>query len=113
MSLALKIGVTLTVTPQIDRMLRMAQTVYAEVMGTAFPVVVTSGNDSVHGEHSLHYKNLAIDLRTGHAWEKPLMTQAEAQAIRDELAKKLGVGYDVVLEKHHVHVEYDPKGVPT
>lgn len=108
MGIFLKPGITLTVTPQIDRMLHVAATVYAEVMGPAFSVVVTSGNDGKHMAGSLHYKDLAIDLRTGHAWEKPLMTQAEAQALRDELDRRLGVGYDVVLEKDHVHCEWDP-----
>ena len=111
MSLALKIGITLTVTPQIDRMIRVADLAYAKVLGRAFSVVVTSGNDGKHMTGSLHYTNAALDFRTGHAWEPPLMTADEAEEVREELAALLGAGYDVVLEKDHLHIEYQPKGI--
>jgi hypothetical protein len=109
MGLALKTGITLTVTPQMDRMLQAAQAAYAEVMGEAFPVVVTSGNDGKHMKGSLHYKDAALDVRTGHTWEPPLMTADEATMIRDDLSERLGPSYDVVLEKDHLHLEHDSK----
>ena|SRR3990167_11277587 len=109
MGITLKIGVTITVTPQIDRILRYAALCYQSVMGPDFIVTVTAGSDGHHGEQSLHYKNLAVDLRTGHSWSPPLMTPQEAKDIRDELALRLGAGYDVVLEGDHIHAEYDPK----
>ena len=109
MGVRLKIGVTITVTAQLDRIMRMAEVVYNMVMGEQFSVVVTSGNDSMHMEGSLHYKNLALDFRTGHSWETPLMSEEEAREIRDELKARLGVGFDVVLEKDHLHCEYDSR----
>ena len=109
MGVNLKIGVTITATPQIDRILRYAALSYRAVMGPDFEVVVTAGSDGHHGEHSMHYKNLAVDLRTGHSWSPPLMTPQEARDIRDELTLRLGAGYDVVLEGDHIHAEYDPK----
>ena len=108
MGVSLKIGVTLTVTPQIDRILRVTQVAYEKVMGNAFQVVVTSGNDGTHMKWSKHYEDKALDFRTGHTWDPPLMTDAEAHAVRDELKGLLGMGFDVVLEKDHLHVEYDP-----
>ena len=108
MGVRLKIGVTITVNAQLDRIMRMAEVVYGMVMGEQFSVVVTSGNDSPHMDGSLHYKNLAIDFRTGHSWETPLMSEEEAREIRDELKARLGLGFDVVLEKDHLHCEYDP-----
>ena len=109
MGVRLKIGVTITVTPQVDRMLRMAEVAFKEVMGPQFEPVVTSGNDGKHMEGSLHYTNLALDFRTGHQWEPPLMSDDEAREIIEEFAARLGVGYDVTLEKNHVHAEYDLK----
>ena len=109
MGVRLKIGVTITVTAQLDRIMRMAEVVYGMVMGEQFFVVVTSGNDSKHMDASLHYKNLALDFRTGHNWETPMMSEEEAREIRDELKARLGMGFDVVLESDHVHVEWDTK----
>lgn len=63
----------------------------------------TSGEDSVHGARSLHPSGNAADLRTFHIPE-PLR-----QGFTTGLAVALGVEYDVVLEKDHIHMEYDPK----
>ena len=109
MGVRLKVGVTITVTAQLDRMMRMAEVAYGEVMGPGFTVVITSGNDGTHMEGSLHFKNLALDFRTGHNWEPPLMSEEEAHEILEELKARLGIGFDVVLEKDHIHGEYDPK----
>lgn len=107
----LKVGVTLTVTPQIDRMIRVAEVAFSKVMGAHFQVVITSGNDGTHMAGSLHYQNAALDFRTGHAWVPPLMTEEEAQELHEEYKALLGAGYDVVLEKDHLHAEYDHKHI--
>ena len=109
MGVRLKIGVTITVNAQNDRIMRVAEVAYGEVMGPDFSVVVTSGNDGQHMEKSLHFKNLALDFRTGHNWDAPLMSEDEARELCEELKARLGMGFDVVLEKDHVHCEYDPK----
>ena len=109
MGVRLKIGVTIKVTAQLDRIMRVAEVAYGEVMGPDFSVVVTSGNDGKHMDTSLHYKNLALDFRTGHNWDAPLMSEDEARELCEELKARLGMGFDVVLEKDHAHVEYDPK----
>lgn len=57
-------------------------------------LVVTSGMDGKHMPGSLHYQGLAADIRF---------------PLRDEIKAALGPDWDVVWEKDHVHVEYDPK----
>ena len=66
--------------------------------------IVTSGTDGTHRTGSLHYFGLAFDFRTRTV---PASSRA---GLRDEIAKRLGSNYDVVLESDHLHVEYDPKG---
>jgi len=62
--------------------------------------IITSGRDGIHKVGSFHYEGKAFDLRTFHVLE----------ALKDELKKELGLKYDVILEKDHIHIEYDPKG---
>ena len=62
--------------------------------------------DGVHGEHSLHYKGCAVDLRT-----KDVSLTRIAPFIR-ALKELLGSDYDIVNEGDHIHVEYDPKRGP-
>lgn len=84
-------------------------------------VLITSANDSRHGDRSLHYKDHALDVRilgnrTGGirfpsalALAPELFQRQEARAWRDRLAARLGRDYDVVLEADHLHIEYDPE----
>jgi hypothetical protein len=66
-------------------------------------LVVTSLNDSKHSHTSLHFAGCAADLRT---WGFP-----DAAVVVDQLREALGNNpdYDVVLEKDHIHLEYQPK----
>lgn len=64
---------------------------------------ITSANDSTHMAGSKHYTDDAWDLRT---WTlEPDQIYQCATLLRYEL----GHDYDVVVEKDHIHVEYDPK----
>lgn len=68
-------------------------------------LTVTHTTDGVHAvTNSLHYSGAAADLR---------IYDVPAQIVQKviELAKKVlsPLGFDVVLEKDHIHVEYDPK----
>lgn len=65
--------------------------------------VCTSAIDGKHSKYSLHYFGCAVDFRTRYFTEMQKLT-AERY-----LKEKLGKDYDVVLEKDHMHVEYDPK----
>jgi hypothetical protein len=72
-------------------------------MGLNF--VVTSGAepDPVHKTNSLHYSGKAIDIRI-REWPKDM-----AEEVTRRLKKILDiVGFDVVLEGNHIHLEYDP-----
>jgi hypothetical protein len=68
-------------------------------------VWVTSANDSEHGEGSLHFQNRAFDIRIKNIISGPHAARGWAE--RMQVA--LGDDYDVLLEKDHIHVEYDPK----
>jgi len=62
-------------------------------------LIITSTYEGSHSEGSLHYANLAVDIRKG----------PYGSILRDELSNKLGMDYDIVLEADHIHIEYDPK----
>ena len=69
-------------------------------------MVMTCGTDSKHSKNSLHYCGLAFDIRIngipGYKIEK----------IVHDLTESLGDEFDVVLERNHIHVEYQPeKGI--
>ena len=73
-------------------------------------VVITSANDGIHGEHSLHYKYCAVDIRTK-TFPSPDTVKAFLNALRMELGE---TDYDFVHENpagptQHIHVEWDPK----
>jgi len=71
-------------------------------------VWITSANDSTHMEGSLHFNNRAFDIRISNiiaATEFPYAARAWAE----KMQIALGDNYDVVLEKDHIHVEYQPK----
>ena len=65
--------------------------------------VITSCNDGKHMKGSKHYTFEAIDSRT-FFW-----TIEEQIQVKAELQNELGSDFDVVLEKTHFHIEYDPK----
>lgn len=65
-------------------------------------LVVTSTTGGRHGKGSRHYDGLAVDLRTRY------FSDEERVRVLDQLRAALGDEYDVVLERTHMHVEYDP-----
>ena len=68
-------------------------------------VWVTSANDSTHMKTSRHYSNEAFDIRTSNVLEGEEAVQKWA----DNIKKELGKDYDVINEKNHLHLEFDPK----
>ncbi len=66
-------------------------------------LVITSVNDSRHGKNSIHYKGNAVDLRTRY------FEYQEKLEVYREISKRLTADFDVVLERDHIHIEYDPK----
>jgi hypothetical protein len=65
-------------------------------------LVVTSGLDGRHKKGSLHYAGLAVDLRSRY------FVPSTRKKVTRELRRSLGDGFQVIGEKHHIHVEYDP-----
>lgn len=61
-------------------------------------LVITSGKDGKHGNNSLHYRGRAVDTRTYHVLDR----------LVNLLRAELGPDFEVVLEKDHIHIEYDP-----
>ena len=71
--------------------------------------VITSGNDGRHSTNSLHYRDLAVDLRANN------ISDSLAQSIANDLSVRLGPDFDVIFERFpsnpandHIHLEYDP-----
>ena len=93
--------------PQIILALMLLERVFLKV---GQPLVVTSISDGTHGKASLHYKGLAVDLRTKH-----LGTFANKSEVLESAKKALNpLGFDVILESlnepnEHLHCEYQPK----
>lgn len=65
-------------------------------------VVVTSGMDGKHMRGSLHYQGKALDIRR---WNVP---EEDLDEIVQTVRRILGKDWDVVPEKTHIHIEYDP-----
>lgn len=75
----------------------------ASILISGKGVTITAGLDGKHMEGSKHYLGNAIDIR------KWLYTADEITALLDNLRHELGTSYDIVEEKTHIHIEFDPK----
>lgn len=98
--LQFKDGVQLTITKQVNEILRGVEAVFRKF---DVPCVVTAGTDGVHGKQSKHYSGQALDFRIRDL--EPEQRDALVQLCKKSLIQ----GHDVVLEHDHLHVEWDPK----
>ena len=99
----LEVGVILLgLWPEMYLALELAEPIFA---GEGVELVVTSTGGGKHKRGSLHYVGLAVDLRT-----RDLPDKESKIRVHKVLARALGQDYDIVLEKDHIHVEFDPKG---
>ena len=87
--------------PEILLAIQEAREVYRGLADA--DLIVTSLLDGRHSTNSLHYKGLAVDLRTRH------LDETDRAAVAKAIRSALGDEYDVVLERTHIHVEFDPK----
>jgi hypothetical protein len=95
----LKFGVTIEyLSREIRRALDPIETIY--FAAGEGEVVITETRGGTHKPGSLHYADDAIDLR---------LPKKNVGELAQEMRRKLGVNYDVVVEISHIHVEYDPK----
>lgn len=87
-------------SPYLQEIMWAAAKVWAQIGREA---TVTSGNDGKHMKTSKHYSDKGLDLRINDVnkdlWPKLV---AGLKAMLE------GKGYQVILEKDHIHVEYDP-----
>ncbi|MDP2366408.1 MAG: hypothetical protein Q8M94_21860 [Ignavibacteria bacterium] len=94
----LKLGVSVTdLKREIRRALPVIDLCFIKTLGGE--AVITSTNEGSHSPGSLHYANLAVDVRLTGGYGRVLPV----------LRERLGPGFDVVEEKDHLHIEYDPK----
>ncbi len=66
-----------------------------------YELVITSALDGVHSPGSLHPYGYALDFRTRYFDKK------HHKDIVVSLNHRLGEGYQVILHKTHIHVEFD------
>lgn len=64
-------------------------------------ITVTSTTEGVHREASLHPCGYAVDIRS---WS---FTTKQMVDIYAYMSNNLGPDYDVIMEKDHLHIEYE------
>jgi conjugal transfer mating pair stabilization protein TraG len=64
-------------------------------------IVITSGTDGQHMKGSKHPLGDALDIRRSNLTD-PELFMSRVQA-------RLGPDYQLVLERTHIHIEYDPR----
>lgn len=74
-----------------------------------YDTVITEGTGGTHMPESLHYKGLALDLRSKH-----IVSNTDKKALLIDGKQLLGENYDLILEgtgtpTEHLHLEFDPK----
>lgn len=85
-----------SIHPKMWKVPRVVQKAYGDI-----EVVITSTWEGAHGESSLHYLHRALDFRNA---------PNDMQEKTIEIRQALDADYDVVWERDHLHIEYDPKG---
>ena len=66
-------------------------------------LTITSVTDGTHNPNSKHSGGYAVDLRTRYLSSDTMIH------IATELRTRLTQDYDIIIERDHLHVEYDPK----
>ena len=89
---------------RLDRQFRMIlntiDDMYKDIFSTE--CVITSTYEGTHMPSSLHYANRAIDIRR---------VPGNTELFRSRLLSAIGdIAYDIVIEKDHIHIEYDILG---
>ena len=95
-----KTGVPETLHIDMLRLLPIIDYITSELCGRT--AIITSTTDGSHMSGSLHYKGLAVDLRTR---DLSLDVQKRYYFALNYALLKL---CDVVFESDHIHVEYSP-----
>lgn len=104
--LEFKKGVRITgVRPEIVLAIQVVEGCFHFFEGTY--CVVTSVCEGKHSRTSLHHSGAAVDFRIKHiGGDEPELT---IECIVEDIRAALTDEFDVVLEKTHIHVEFQPK----
>ena len=95
----LKIGVTIEYLKRtIRRKLPVIDSVFLKRTGRE--AVITETRHGAHSSGSLHYSDEAVDIR---------LPETDQEGVVSDLMAYLGSDFDVIAERDHIHVEYDPK----
>jgi len=86
--------------PAMVLALGVANQVYA---ARGVDLTITSALDGKHGRASLHYVGQAADIRTRN------LPPGVAERAAKEIKERLGNEFDVIVEKDHIHIEFQPK----
>jgi hypothetical protein len=104
-NVSIKPGVSVKgLKPECALGLLIAAVVYAK---NNVPFVITSVMDGKHMKTSKHYEGLAFDCRLPSKYV--VKGETFDDIVVEYLREYLGAEWDVVKEKDHIHVEYDPK----
>ena len=101
MTLSIKAGVELTLLH--DEYVAQIPLICSTFAAYGQDATVTSGREGKHKEGSLHYK---VPLR---ALDWRVWNVRDVELCAAELRLVLPDDFDVVVEKTHIHIEYDPK----
>lgn len=73
------------------------------IEGEKYVMTITSANETTtrHMKGSKHYTGEAIDIRK--------LDMKNVKIVVEEFKDYLGRDYDVIEERTHIHIEYDPK----
>ena len=100
MRIQIKKGVRIrAMAPAVVLAIQVAAGVYHEY--GLETMVVTSICEGHHKRGSAHYTGNAFDLR--------IWGMGKPEQVTRDIGEDLGDEFDVILEKDHIHVEYDPK----
>lgn len=92
------------IRPELVAALMVAQRVFDD-LGADFVVTSCAEHSAAHSNASLHYAGSAFDCRIHH-----MLIKHHAEAVK-MLKERLTDEFDVVLEKDHIHVEFQPKRI--
>jgi len=94
----IKAGVDISrLRPKIRKKLNEIEAIFNEYDNE---LIITSTFEGRHSAGSLHYANLAVDMR---------LPANDREKVISEITQSLGSKFDVCLEIDHIHIEYDPK----
>ena len=94
------------ITPQLALAISIAADVWHAAGHTLTITSITDGTS--HSRTSLHWAGCAFDCRTRD------LPGGEAEPMGAKLKAALGSeDFDVIVERTHIHVEWQPKGPPS